>query len=295
MKRQTRQEHEKRIEDAVRYIVEHLDETIDLRHLSDYVCLSRFHFHRVFQALVGETVCELARRLRLERAFLQLRTTRIAITQLALEAGYATPEAFLRAFRTAFGYTPSQARRRLRYEGQLPTPNGVHYGDRLQIRFIELPGVITMQVEIRELLPRKAVCLDHVGPYFMIGRAFGELGEWLRENNIPMSSTLGIYYDDPEVTPVDELRSSAGAFVPDDFVSSDPRFTVVTVAGGKYAVATYIGAYDGLPNAWSDLIGKWLPSSGYAFGTAPGLEIYLDSCCEVSPAELRTKLCIPVS
>jgi AraC family transcriptional regulator len=99
-------DHEQRIEEAIGYIVANLDEPIDLRDLADHVCLSRFHFHRVFQALMGETVGDIVRRLRLERAAIRLRTSDTPITELAFEAGYATHEAFIRAFRAAFGCTP---------------------------------------------------------------------------------------------------------------------------------------------------------------------------------------------
>jgi AraC family transcriptional regulator len=294
MRRETRLDHEERIKDAVRYIVENLDTRIDLRDLADHVCLSRFHFHRIFQALMGETVGEVARRLRLERAAIHLRTSTTPITELAFEAGYATHEAFIRAFRTAFGYTPSALRRRLAYDGQLPTPNGVHYGTRLRIRFVAPQGEIIMQVEIRHFPPRKAVCMSHQGPYFMIGRTFGQLGAWLQETGIEAGPHLGLYYDDPGVTPPEELRSDAGVFVSEDFVTDDPRVHVVDVAGGAYAVGTHVGPYDGLPNAWGEMVGKWLPASGYAFGDAPGLEVYLDDCAKVPPAEVRTEICIPV-
>jgi AraC family transcriptional regulator len=294
MRRQTRLDHEERIEDAIRYIIAHLDEPIDLRALADRVCLSRFHFHRTFQALTGETVGEVVRRLRLERSATRLRTSRTPITELAFEAGYATHEAFIRAFRAAFGCTPSALRRRLQYEGQLPTPNGVHYGDRLQIRFIRSQGEIVMQVEIRQFPPRKAVCMSHRGPYFMIGQTFCQLGSWLKEAGIAPELTLGIWYDDPDITPVEELRSDAGAFVPDDFVSDDPRVHVVDIAGGAYAVATHIGPYDGLSNAWGELCGKWLPASGHTFGEGSCFEVYLDDCAKTPPAELRTELYVPI-
>jgi AraC family transcriptional regulator len=294
MRRQTRLEHEERIEAAVRYIIEHLDEPMDLRDLADHVCLSRFHFHRVFQALLGETVGQLARRLRLERAAGKLRTSATPITDLAFDAGYATHEAFIRAFRAAFGCTPSTMRRRLSHDGQLPTPNGVHYGTRLQVRFLAPEGEITMQVQIREFKPRKAICMTHVGPYFMIGQTFGQLGSWLAETGLTAGPGLAIYHDDPEATPAAELKSEAGMFVPDDFVTSDSRVHVVEIAGGTYAVGTHVGPYDGLPRAWGEMVGKWLPASGYAFGDSPGLEIYLDDCSKVPPAEVRTEICVPV-
>jgi AraC family transcriptional regulator len=106
MRQTTRADHEIRLEEVVRYIAEHLDEPINLGDLADLACLSRFHFHRVFQALLGETVGEMSRRLRLERASESLRTTDEPITELAFETGYSTHEALIRAFRTAFGCTP---------------------------------------------------------------------------------------------------------------------------------------------------------------------------------------------
>lgn len=294
MRHRTRLDHEERIEEAVRYIVEHLDEPVDLRDLADRVCLSRFHFHRVFQALTGETVGEMVRRLRLERAAARLGATTVPITELAFDAGYATHEAFIRAFRAAFGCTPSTMRRRLTYDGHLPTPNGLHYGDPVRIRFVASTGEIAMHVEIRELPARKAVCMSHQGPYFMIGRTFGQLGAWLQETGAPSGPGIGIYYDDAEATPPDELRSEAGAFVADDFATDDPRVHIVDVAGGTYAVGTHVGPYDGLSNAWNELVGKWLPSSGYVFGDAPGFEVYLDDCSKTPPAEVRTEICVPV-
>jgi AraC family transcriptional regulator len=294
MRRQTRLEHEERIEAAIRYIIEQLDEPIDLRDLADHVCMSRFHFHRVFQALLGETVGQVVRRLRLERAAAQLRSTETPITELAFEAGYATHEAFIRAFRAAFGCTPSTMRRRLTYDGRLPTPNGIHYGVRLQICFVIAQGGVAMQVEIRQLESRKAVSMTHQGPYFMIGKTFGELGAWLAEMGVEAGPQLAIYFDDPEATPAAELRSHAGAFVPPDFRTDDPRVCVVEVAGGLYAVGTHVGPYDGLTNAWSEVVGKWLPASGYAFGDDPGFEVYVDDCSKVPPAEVRTEICVPV-
>lgn len=294
MRERTRLEHEERIEAAIGTIVRHLDEPIDLRDLADRVCLSRFHFHRIFRALVGETVGEVVRRLRLERAGMQLRASETPITTLAFEAGYATHEAFIRAFRAAFGYTPSEMRHRLTYDGRLPTPSGVHYGEPLQIRFVAFQGETAMQVEIRQFQPRRAVCMVHQGPYFMTGKAFGQLGAWLKETGVAAGPMVGIYYDDAESTPAADLRSHAGAFVSDDFRTDDPRVEVVAVAGGPYAVAVHVGPYDGLPAAWGEMIGKWLPSSGYAVGDAPGIEIYLDDCETVPPAEVRTEICTPV-
>ncbi len=294
MRQRTRLDHEDRMTEAVRAILERLDEDISLPELADSVCLSRFHFHRLFRGLLGETVGEMIRRLRLERAVNRLRTTNAPITEIAFEAGYATHEAFIRAFRSAFACTPSYMRRKSSYNGLLPASNGVHYGAESPIRFIETQGDIGMEVEIRTLEPQKIVCMPHTGPYYMIGATFGALAGWLKENRVEMAQTVALYYDDPDVTAVERLRSDAGAFVPADFATNDTRVQIKEITGGLHAVATHIGHYDGLNSAWGKFVGEWLPSSGYTFPDSPCFEVYLDDCSVTPPSEVRTELCIPL-
>ncbi len=280
------------MEGVVRYIVEHLDEAIDLREVADHACLSRFHFHRVFQALLGESVGDLVRRLRLERAAGCLRSTDVAITEIAFEAGYATHEAFIRAFRAAFGCTPSTMRHRSDYDGRLPTPNGIHFGAAIDIRFVSSRGDTNMKLEIRELQPRKAVCMSHSGPYFMIGQTFGKIGAWLKENNVETQEGVGLYYDDPESTSADQLRSDAGAFVAASFTTVDPAVHIVDVAGGAYAVAVHTGPYDGLPNAWGELMGTALPE-GYTYRSGSPFELYVNDMMTTPSEKLVTELWVP--
>src|SRR5438132_4034806 len=92
------------------HIQEHLDEELPLDRLARVAHFSPFHFHRLFRALVGETVSEYVRRLRLESAAVALKTTDKTVLQVALDAGYGTHEAFTRAFRQMFGISPSQFR-----------------------------------------------------------------------------------------------------------------------------------------------------------------------------------------
>lgn len=292
----TRLDHERRIEEAVAFLVANLDLPVDLGELADSVCLSRFHFHRVFQALLGETVGEMVRRLRMERAAHWLRTSDRAVTEIAFESGYATLEAFIRAFRGAFGYSPSAFRKGLTYDGHLPTPNGQHFDDLRgeRLRFVVPTGETSMEIEVREEGPRRAVCVSHRGPYYMIGSAFGRIAQWVQTHGVDAREAVGIYYDDPSTVPPDQLRSHAGQFVANDFTTDDPAVEVVDLDGGLFAVATHIGPYDGLMNAWSELYTQWMPTSGYEFGPGAAHEVYLNSCDNVPPEELRTEIHLSV-
>jgi AraC-like DNA-binding protein len=94
--------------------------------LAARACLSRFHFDRVVSGVSGETPTRLRRRVLLERAAFRLLTTGDGVLEIAHEAGYSSNEAFTRAFRRAYGLTPSAWRaspRRIK----LDAPNGVHF------------------------------------------------------------------------------------------------------------------------------------------------------------------------
>ena len=60
--------YQQRILRVLTYIKNHLDEPLDLPQLADIAYFSPHHFHRIFSELVGETVKEHVRRLKLERA-----------------------------------------------------------------------------------------------------------------------------------------------------------------------------------------------------------------------------------
>ena len=88
--------------------------------------LSRFHFDRMVSAAAGEPPAALRRRILLERAAYQLITTDHEVIRVAVDAGYASNEAFTRAFRRVYGLPPARWRRRP--AGFLLTaPSRVHF------------------------------------------------------------------------------------------------------------------------------------------------------------------------
>jgi AraC-like DNA-binding protein len=88
--------------------------------------LSRFHFDRIVSSVCGETPARFRRRVLLERAAYRLITSCRSVLEVAVEAGYSSHEAFTRAFRRAYGVSPTAWRASPR-RVQLSTPNGVHF------------------------------------------------------------------------------------------------------------------------------------------------------------------------
>lgn len=88
--------------------------------------LSRFHFDRLVGAALGEPPGAFRRRLLLERAAHRLSRTDDAVIDVALDAGYAAPESFARAFTRAYGHPPSIWRHTPGRVPAISAPSGVH-------------------------------------------------------------------------------------------------------------------------------------------------------------------------
>jgi AraC-like DNA-binding protein len=120
--------------------------------------LSRFHFDRLAAAALGEPPGAFRRRLLLERAAHRLAATPDPVIEVALDAGYGSPEAFTRAFGRAYGTAPSAYRRgggavSRRAGHDLPAASGVHFQPPGSLR---LPG--TERSTAMDVLDRM---LDH--------------------------------------------------------------------------------------------------------------------------------------
>jgi len=74
--------------------------------------MSAYHFHRVFRAVMGETVNATMRRVRLSLAADRLAHCAESVGRIAESAGYESPQAFSRAFRGFTRTAPAEYRRR---------------------------------------------------------------------------------------------------------------------------------------------------------------------------------------
>jgi AraC family transcriptional regulator len=112
MKIATRQYYSEKIAKALNLIQDHLGDPLSFDELARAVNMAPFHFHKVFREIVGIPVQAYIRNLRLDRAADHLTTSGMKILDIAVEAQYQSNEAFTRAFKKAFGVTPSDFRDR---------------------------------------------------------------------------------------------------------------------------------------------------------------------------------------
>jgi AraC family transcriptional regulator len=291
MKTTTARDYHERILRTLAHIQAHLDEPLDLDDLARVACFSPYHFHRVFRGLVGEPVQEHVRRLRLERAALRLKLQDEAVTGVALDAGYESHEAFTRAFHAMFGVSPSQFR--AAHQGAPDSPSGVHYDDASGYHPPDYGA--PPPVEIKTLPPQRVVYLRHTGPYDQVGVTWSKLAAWAGPRGLfgPATRSIGVSYDDPQITPTEKLRYDAAIAV-NRPVQPEGEFGVTELAGGDYATLLHKGPYETLGRAYQALLGGWLPQSGRELRDAPCFEVYLNSPQNTRPEELLTVIHAPV-
>lgn len=104
-------EYRSRLNRAIDYIQNHYDEDLNLAKLAEVACFSKFHFHRLFRTLVGETVNDFVRRVRLEKSIQKItRDKSKSITQIAFDCGFSSSQNFAKIFKSQFGVPPSLIR-----------------------------------------------------------------------------------------------------------------------------------------------------------------------------------------
>ncbi len=288
MKEVTLQTYRERLQQVILHIQENLNEELSLDELAEISCFSPFHFHRIFRAIVGNSVHQHVRRLRLERAAHLLRQTKTRIVQLALDAGYETHESFTRAFKSEYGLTPSE----FRSKAMRPTTRA-DWG-RYDIWKAEHDA--NLKVDIKTLPTRRIAFVRHVGPYSAVGTAFDTLLSWAAPRGLLGGrdiEILGVCYDHPELTPLDRIRYDA-ALVVDEDVGAEGEIDVRELPGGDHAVVCHEGPYQELNKTYGYIYGRWLPTSGRLPADSPPFEVYLNDPDSSEPEELLTDLYIPL-
>jgi AraC family transcriptional regulator len=294
-----------RMHRVTEHIDQHLDQFLDLESLAEVAHFSPFHFHRLFSALMGETLGAYLRRRRCEVAATRLLAQpKLSVLQIALGVGFGSAEAFTHAFAARFGCSPTtwrlrQAAERAATSNPDQTNGKPDQAEGRQTRNNDVPKTqaeTPMKVEIVERKTTPIAYLRHVGPY---GEPIGifwqaQVYPWMVTNGLIGQPRYGISHDDPTVTAQEHCRYDAGCELPDNaLVGGNAHRTIIP--GGKYAALSFKGVVADFEPAWNKLLRDWLPSSGLQLDNRPMFEYYpTDSTYDPATGILECKLCVPV-
>lgn len=292
--------YERRMHKVVCYIDDHLDEALDLETLADVAHFSAYHFHRLFAAWKGETIGDYVRRIRIEISAIRLSTQpTLTITQVALDVGFGSAEAFTRAFKKRFACTPTVWRQKHSKFNQLEgkinqaETEGWAEDDSSDKKYLEM----CMHVTLMDRKEANVVYLRNLGPYGPELAEFWDntVAPWIKMNNFGANARYGISHDDPSITEPKHCRYDACVEVEKDYVVTGKAFKT-TIPAGRYAMLDFNGSADEIGDVWTSLLKDWLPSSGLHLDARPCFEYYPVGADDDSDSgKFACQICIPVS
>jgi AraC-like DNA-binding protein len=104
-------ENEQKIRESLDYIEQNLVGEIRLEDLAGTVYLSKYHYHRLFHRLTGESVKHYINKRRMAGAAADLIQTDSRILDIAVKYQYGSQEAFTRAFKRLYNMPPAEYRK----------------------------------------------------------------------------------------------------------------------------------------------------------------------------------------
>ena len=256
-----------RVNRAVDHVVRNLDQPLRLEGIAAKAFLSPFHFHRVFRAVVGETVAEFVRRLRLERSLHMLsHGRRRTLTEIALACGFASSSDFSRGFKARYGVPPSafdlerwRARRR---KDLVAAAASATRGARIE-RIPRGGNPDRFRVRLRELPARTVAYVRVLRPYdgTAVPDATRRLVAWAEARGLADGQWLGYQWEDPEVVPLEKCRFDVAVVV--DRVEPEGEVGRFDFPAMTVAEVDVRGGGDLELRALQWLYGSWLPSSPF--------------------------------
>jgi len=260
--------HRDRLRRVLAHIDRHPEGALDVATLAGVASVSPCHFHRQFTASLGLPVHRYVQLGRLGRAAHRLAYRRWeAVTEIALDAGYDSPDAFTRAFRQRFGQAPSDFRAApdLAAWRAAVTPY-----DTARNRLMG-PGFSADQVTIVDLPDIPVAVMTHRGAPDAITETIRRFIAWRRGAGLSprVSTTWNVFHAPPDINPSGAFRLDLCAGTDRPIAPNDQGVSAGTMPGGRCAALRVTGVGEDLEPAALFLYRDWLPGSGEALRDAP--------------------------
>ncbi len=269
------------------YVDNHLDDVLSLELLSQVANFSKYHFHRQFSEFAGISISRYVQLMRLKRASYRLVFNQFdRIIDIALDAGFENPESFSRAFKNAFGQTPSEFRR---------NPAWKPWNERYKFPIRERK--LNMEVRIVDCEPTKVALLEHRGAPELVNDTARIFIEWRKASGlspVKSSRTFGIAYDNPDTTEPEKFRFDICGSITEDVPNNPQGVVNGVIPGGRCAVVRHFGSHDRKLESIYFLYREWLPESGEDLRDFPLYFHYLKLMPETPEHELITDIYLPL-
>jgi len=289
MRKKTNLQHSQLANKMMHYVYTHIDTDINIDELSSEFGVSKFHFHRIFKEQIGTNIYETIKSIRLQKASNLLITNRSStITEIANMCGYSSQTSFIRAFKERFEVTPKFWR------------NGGYkaYSDKI---LKSSPTASASKADYTNLEP-KIVKTDSIKAYYIrqkgysskISQIWQKMIAWIYTNDIQEYEQIGIYHDNPIITPLEDCYYIAAVKVKDDSKLNNTSLPSFEIPAGVYAVFEVEGVYGDILKLIQWAYHEWLPPSGFETTTNPSYSVFIKNHFLEEDKKFKVKYYLPI-
>ena len=273
-----------RLNEAMGYMEEHLADESDMEKLGKIACCSSYHFQRMFTYMAGVPLSEYIRRRKMSLAAVDLQGKDRKIIDVAAKYGYSSPTAFNRAFQSVHGIAPSAVKN-----------EGVSVKSFPPIQFkITVKGVEEMnyRIETKDAFRITGVSVPLNKD---IEKNFAVIPSKWQE--IAMDGTLQKLIGMMDTEPMGVLGVSTcndtepwRYYIAVSTKKTGEDLEEYMVPAATWAIFPGEGTNQSIQELERRIVTEWLPTSGYEYGNAPDVEVYLNP----DPQNAKYEVWIPV-
>jgi AraC family transcriptional regulator len=310
-------EYISRINKVLDYIENNINGDLSLNKIAEIAAFSKYHFHRIFLSVVGESLNQYILRIRLEKAAKLLFQKKLSITEIAAKCGFLNSSTFSRAFKNKYNESPSSwQKRKLNPKDQKQNSkncilhsnickeysNFSYYIDAFTRNQIWRINALNQNIKIEvQLLPETTVAyVRHIGPFIgereLFSRLCDKILKWAGPRklvNFPKTKLIMLSHDVLDITDEQLLRISICITVPPS-TQVDGDIGKLVIPKGNYAIGYFEIYPEQYFDAWQFMCGEWLPQSGYQLDDRLCFEAYTGNPEENPQKKRLLQICIPV-
>jgi AraC family transcriptional regulator len=271
------------------FIEKNITGKLNLDKIATHSLISKYHLHRMFRALTGETLMDYVHARKLSESISDLMYSNLRILDIALKYGFEYEQSYIRAFKQSFNCTPQQARRRkvpLRIIEKMNINDiyGVENSAIYKPFFVFRPKTYLIGPKTKIMYKSGDRAANELGKKFFYGerqKIKNVLNENIYYGYTDWSNSKNGYIYYMPATQVENLQ-----YIPEGMSG-------IEVPAGKYVVFRFVGFFrpedlNGrkIGRLLVHMYNKWIYNSGYRFSVPFRFElidsnIAADNYCEL--------------
>lgn len=298
-----KEEYIRRIHKVQDYIEQHSGQPMSIEELSNAAGFSKYHFSRIFQSMLHESLAHYMNRIRMENAlFLLAHRADKNMTDIAYELGFTDSAVFSRAFKNYYGISPREYRKEYSKNCKEFFLLSEYNKDTAKKEWAGELFPVTGKITIENLEEKQVAYVRHTGTYETLSKEYANLVHMLfvhgKNQHLLVDGqnwVIAIYHDNPEFGEENQFRTSLCLTVPEDIlVRENGVLGRMKLEGGLYAVGHFQIKQEQFSNVWDYMYQEWLTYSGYVPRNSYPFEVYRNNPDDNESHIIEVDIYVPI-